>query len=171
MKNETLISFYSSPNTPSYDVMTSASRLRPVCGGFHNLIRFNCSPFFASCRRHRVLTVTCLNACRCAAYLRHEPSSPPRILGSWVRISLRNMDVLCVRLFCVCVVLCLGSGLATRWSLVQESYRLCKNDYETEEEAKAQRRAIEPLMNEYQFAVISFNGSYCLLSYAKLCHK
>jgi hypothetical protein len=49
--------------------LTSASWLRPVCRSFHNLIRFNCSPFFASCRRHRVLTVTCLDACRCAAYL------------------------------------------------------------------------------------------------------
>jgi hypothetical protein len=29
-----------------------------------------------------------------------------------------------VCLFCVCVVLCLGRGLATSWSLVQESYRL-----------------------------------------------
>jgi hypothetical protein len=51
--------------------LTSASWLRPVCGGFHNLIRFNCAPFFASCRRHCVLTVTCLDACRCAAYLRY----------------------------------------------------------------------------------------------------
>jgi hypothetical protein len=49
--------------------VTSASWLRPVCGGFHNLIRFNCAPFFAPCRTHRVLTVTCLHACRCAAYL------------------------------------------------------------------------------------------------------
>jgi hypothetical protein len=49
--------------------LTSASWLRPVCSGFHNLIRFNCAPFFASCRRHRVLTDTCLDACRCAAYL------------------------------------------------------------------------------------------------------
>jgi hypothetical protein len=30
----------------------------------------------------------------------------------------QGMDV-CVRLFCVCVILCLGSGLATGWSLVQ----------------------------------------------------
>jgi hypothetical protein len=30
----------------------------------------------------------------------------------------RDMDV-CVRLFCVCVVLCVGSGLATSWSPVQ----------------------------------------------------
>jgi hypothetical protein len=43
------------------------SWLRPVCGGFHNFIRFNCTPFFASCRRHGILTVTCLDLCRCAA--------------------------------------------------------------------------------------------------------
>jgi hypothetical protein len=30
----------------------------------------------------------------------------------------------------------------------KESYRLCKNYYETEEEARAQKRAVEPLMNE-----------------------
>jgi hypothetical protein len=32
----------------------------------------------------------------------------------------------CLRLFCVYVVLCLGSDLATGRSLVQEFYRLCK---------------------------------------------
>jgi hypothetical protein len=40
---------------------------------------------------------------------------------------------------CVCVLLCVGIGL--------EYYRVCKNDYETEEEAKAQQRDVEPLMN------------------------
>jgi hypothetical protein len=41
--------------------LTSASWLRSLCGGSHNLIHFNCAPFFASCRRYRVLTVTCLD--------------------------------------------------------------------------------------------------------------
>jgi hypothetical protein len=31
----------------------------------------------------------------------------------------QDMDVWCMRLFCVCVVLCLGRGLATSWSPVQ----------------------------------------------------
>jgi hypothetical protein len=46
--------------------------------------------------------------------LRHELSSLARPLGSWVRIPLRAwMFGLCMRLFCVFVVLCLDSGLAT----------------------------------------------------------
>jgi hypothetical protein len=52
--------------------------------------------------------------------LRHELSSFARKLGSWVRIPLKAwMFGVCMRLFCVCVVLCLGSGLAMGWSLVQ----------------------------------------------------
>jgi hypothetical protein len=31
---------------------------------------------------------------------------------------IQGMDV-CVRLFCVCVVLCVGSGLVMAWSFVQ----------------------------------------------------
>jgi hypothetical protein len=31
----------------------------------------------------------------------------------------------------------------------KEYYRLCKNDYETEEEAGAQQRAVEPFKNEW----------------------
>jgi hypothetical protein len=44
----------------------------------------------------------------------------------------QGMDV-CVCLFCVCVVLCVGSGLATGCLLVE-------GDYETEEEARAQQK-------------------------------
>jgi hypothetical protein len=40
---------------------------------------------------------------------------------------------------------------ALRWAdhSSKESYRLCKKDYETEEEARAQHRTVEPLMNEF----------------------
>jgi hypothetical protein len=31
----------------------------------------------------------------------------------------------------------------------KDSYRLCKKDYVTEEESKAQQRAVVPLMNEW----------------------
>jgi hypothetical protein len=42
-------------------------------------------------------------------------------LGRWDRgiESQSRHGCLCVRLFCVCVALCLGRGLATGWSLVQ----------------------------------------------------
>jgi hypothetical protein len=53
--------------------------------------------------------------------LRHELSSLDRTLGSWLRIPLNHSKhgCVCMRLFCVCVVLCIGSGLATGLSLVQ----------------------------------------------------
>jgi hypothetical protein len=63
--------------------LTLTAWLRPVCGGFHKLIRFNCVPFFASCHRHRVLTVTRLDACRRAAYLRLCPGSPIETSSFW----------------------------------------------------------------------------------------
>jgi hypothetical protein len=60
----------------------------------------------------------------------------------------QDMDV-CVRLFCVCVVLLVVSGLATGWKLFQGSYCLYKKYHETEEETRAQRRAVVPLINEW----------------------
>jgi hypothetical protein len=49
--------------------------------------------------------------------LRHELSSLTRTLGLWVQIPL--MAWMFVYLFCICVVLCVGSSLAMGWSLVQ----------------------------------------------------
>jgi hypothetical protein len=62
--------------------------------------------------------------------LRHELSSLAPTLGSWVRIPLRTwMFGVCMRLFCVCVVLCLGRGLAAGWSLVQRVLPSVKKNY------------------------------------------
>jgi hypothetical protein len=52
---------------------------------------------------------------------------------------------MCKRLFCVCVVMCLGRGLAMSRSLVQGVLPSAKNDYGTEEEARALNGLEEPL--------------------------
>jgi hypothetical protein len=57
----------------------------------------------------------------------------PGTLGSWVRIPFKSyMFCTCMHLLCVCVVLCLGWGLATGWSLVQRVLPSVENDYGTE---------------------------------------
>jgi hypothetical protein len=56
------------------------------------------------------------------------------------------------------------------------SYRLCKNDYETEEEARAQQRAVEPLgeknYRHYHAAVREFthSGLICPVVFSKVFH-
>jgi hypothetical protein len=52
----------------------------------------------------------------------------------------------CMRLFCVCVVLCLGSGLAMD-SLVQGVPPTVNNDFGTEKVAWALNGLDEPLKN------------------------
>jgi hypothetical protein len=75
----------------------------------------------------------------------HEPSSLAGTLGSWVRIPLKAWMSVCIYsvfvLFCVLV-----AALRLADPPYKGSYRLCKNDYETGEEAKAQQngcRAID----------------------------
>jgi hypothetical protein len=61
----------------------------------------------------------------------------------------RGMDV-CPHLFCVCVVLCLGSGLATGWSPLQGALPTVYRHYETEKTAKVHKgcRVIDKQTNK-----------------------
>jgi hypothetical protein len=63
---------------------------------------------------------------------------------------------LCVRLFYVCVVCVQVAAFRRVNHSSKESYRLYKIDYETEEEAMAQQRAVEPLVNEWMESVMNF---------------
>jgi hypothetical protein len=69
--------------------------------------------------------------------LRHEMSSPAWTLGSWVRFTLEEWMFVCV--YAVFVLSCVGSGLATGWSLVQGVLPIvykCKITEPHKEEAK-----------------------------------
>jgi hypothetical protein len=77
----------------------------------------------------------------------HELSSLARALGSWVRIPLKEWMSVCV--YSVFVLSCVYvASLRRADHSSKESCRLCKKDYGTEEEARAQQRTVEPLMNE-----------------------
>jgi hypothetical protein len=59
------------------------------------------------------------------------------------------MDV-CVCVYSVFVLSCVQVAALQRADPPsKESYRLCKKDYESEEEARVQQRAVETLMNEW----------------------
>jgi hypothetical protein len=53
----------------------------------------------------------------------------------------------CVRLFCVCAVLCVGSGLAMGYHSSKSPTVCVKNI--TKLKKRAQQRAVQPLMNEW----------------------
>jgi hypothetical protein len=68
-----------------------------------------------------------------------------RTPGLTIRIPVKALMSVCV--YSVFVLSCVGRGLVIGWSIVKESYRPCKEDYETAEESRAQQRAVVPLMN------------------------
>jgi hypothetical protein len=53
-----------------------------------------------------------------------------------------------VWVYSIHVALCVGSGHAKADHSSKESYSLCEKYCETEEEARAQERALEPFINE-----------------------
>jgi hypothetical protein len=81
--------------------------------------------------------------------LRHELSSLARTL-SWVRIPLKAVLSVYAIILCLCCPVVYVAALRQVDNSSKESYRLCKKDYETEEEAKAQQRAVESLMNDWK---------------------
>jgi hypothetical protein len=54
------------------------------------------------------------------------------------------MDI-CVRLFCVCVVLCVGSGLATGWSPAQGALPTVYMIKKLQKAAKDQQKEVIPM--------------------------
>jgi hypothetical protein len=56
--------------------------------------------------------------------LRHELSSPAQNIGIIISNPIRGMN-LCVCLFSICVVLWVGSSVATGWTLSKGSYWMC----------------------------------------------
>jgi hypothetical protein len=52
--------------------------------------------------------------------LKHEPSSPARTLGWWVRIPFEAWIFVCI--YSVCVVLCVGSDLPTGLSVIRLAF-------------------------------------------------
>jgi hypothetical protein len=62
----------------------------------------------------------------------------------------------CMRLFCVCVVLCVGSGLATGWSLAQGVIHSLKMITELNKEARAPNGVEEPLKKKIITFVYNF---------------
>jgi hypothetical protein len=78
--------------------------------------------------------------------LRHEPSSPARTLGSWVRITLESWIAVCIYfVFVLCMQV---AALRQVDSPPEESYRLCI-DHETEKATNVHKgcRAIDCWMD------------------------
>jgi hypothetical protein len=81
--------------------------------------------------------------------LRDEPSSLSRTLRSWVRIPLKASMSVCVRLFYVCVALCVGSGLYDRLITCKRSPTDCvKVITNLKKRSGSNKGAVELLMSE-----------------------
>jgi hypothetical protein len=70
-----------------------------------------------------------------------------RSIKLWVQIPLKAWISVCF-IVCLCLFCMQVAALRRANHSSKESYRLCKKDYETEEEVRAQQRAVEPLIND-----------------------
>jgi transposase InsO family protein len=74
--------------------------------------------------------------------LRHELPLLARTLRSWVQIPLKAWMPVCV--YFVCVVLCVGRGLATGWSLVQGVLPTVYRIKKLKKWPRSNKRTVEP---------------------------
>jgi hypothetical protein len=79
-------------------------------------------------------------------------SSPPDTLGPWVRIPLEAWISLCI--YCVCVVLCVGSDLATGSSPIQGVPSTGNRIRNLKKQPRPNRRAVEPLITVIMIIII-----------------
>jgi hypothetical protein len=80
----------------------------------------------------------------------------------------QDMDV-CARLFCVCVFLCVGSGLATGWSPVQGVLPIVYSIKELKKAAKVQQKDCR-LLDIYFCPVVTMLVSVFHVVYGRWCH-
>jgi hypothetical protein len=106
-----------------------------------------------------LFTRRCVYVFVCISYRRsqwprglgHELSSKAGVVGS---NPTRSIDV-CMRLFCIYAVLCVGRGRAKDWSPSKERYWLCIG-LRNWKSNQGQQRPVEPLMDE----CVRYQGEY-----------
>jgi hypothetical protein len=91
-----------------------------------------------------------VTGCLWLVYHTVEPITVAARSKAWTVLFRSNAWIVDVRV-CICSMLSCMQVVALRRAdhSSKASYRLCKNNHETEEEARAQQRTVGPLMNEW----------------------
>jgi hypothetical protein len=91
----------------------------------------------------------------------NSPRPLVRPLGSWVRIPLKQGVDVCVHLFCVYVLLCVGSGLVTTWPPVQGVLPTVYRVKKLRNRPKSNKRTVEPQIDKHVFLNLMRFGIVC----------